>query len=518
MNHPDPRAPDQAQRQTPTNVEAELQLFYELTRLSKSLVDLTAVANRQLSLLVTLQHENSSLRHGVDQLQHEVGELGAAALPAVHRHESGARNELRERLVWYSTWSAQAPLSSEPLVSVIIPTRNRRLLLEAALDSLLDQTYGNWEAVVVDDASNDDTAEFVHGRAASDPRFKLVEADGNGCAAARQQGLGAATGKLLAYLDDDNLMANGWLRAVAEFFGRRSDVDVAYGAQIRSESTVDAPESEPHVLFEPFDEIRLTEGNYIDTGVIAHRAGLGVEHPSGVKGVDDWRFVLDLAEQTTPHELPVIASIYLPFATERDSRRPEQYRSEEDVRSHSAHRRRHDDRFVIAALRSTRSASSHETNSVLPSMTRLDGEILVFVLIALSRRYANSLRVLGSGVPNLEPALVHLLQVAGVHTDWQHLEPDQNPLADSDLHRAVHAALIAGDVSRDVPAAMRSRLDDDGFVLMHLNDNTAAPVFEDFATVARIGHRLWIASPTETDLARVVPLRGLIEGDTPAEI
>ena len=150
-------------------------------------------------------------------------------------------------------------------------------------DSLHDQTYDNWEAVVVDDASDDDTAEYVRRRATVDSRLKLVEADGNGCAAARQKGLGAATGELLAYLDDDNLMANGWLRAVAEFFGRRTDVDVAYGAQIRLEAP-NATGSEPQVLFEPFDEIRLTEGNYIDTGVIAHRAGLGVEHPAGVRG------------------------------------------------------------------------------------------------------------------------------------------------------------------------------------------------------------------------------------------
>jgi len=515
MDETDPTTADQ--RRTLGHVDAQLQLLHELTRLSKSQIDLTAVANRQLSLIAALQHDSASLRHRVDQLHHEVGELRAAARHAVRRQESRMPNELRERLVWYPTWSAQAPLSSEPLVSVIIATRNRRPLLEVALDSLLGQTYGNWEAVVVDDASDDDTADFVRRRAASDSRLKLVEADGNGCAAARQQGLEAAAGELLAYLDDDNMMVNGWLRAVAEFFGRRTDVDVAYGAQIRLEAP-NATGSEPQVLFEPFDEIRLTEGNYIDTGVIAHRAGLGVEHPAGVRGVDDWRFLLDLAEQTTPHELPVIASIYLPVATERESRRPDQYRSEEDVRAHSAHRRRHDDPFVTAALRSTRSESSHEMDSVLPTMTRLDGEILVFVLIALSRRYDNRLRVLASGAPHLAPAIVLLLQHAGIRTDWQNLEPGQNPHATGDLHTAVHAALIAGDVSRGAPAAVRSRVDDDGFVLVHQNDDTAAPVFDDFATVARIGHRLWIASPTETDLARVVPLRGLIEGDTPTQL
>lgn len=124
-----------------------------------------------------------------------------------------------------------------------------------------------------------------------------------------------------------------------------------------------------------------------------------------------------------PAQLPVIASIYLPVATERESRRPDQYRSEEDVRAHSAHRRRHDDPFVTAALRSTRSESSHEMDSVLPTMTRLDGENLVFVLIALSRRHDNRLRVLAPGAPHLAPAIVRLLQHAGIRTDWQNLEP-----------------------------------------------------------------------------------------------
>jgi len=102
-----------------------------------------------------------------------------------------------------------------------------------------------------------------------------------------------------------------------------------------------------------------------------------------VRGVDDWRFVLDLAKQTTPHELPLFASIYLPFATERESRRTDRDRSEEDVRAHSARRPHHDDRFVTAALRSTRSAFSHGMDALLPTMTRLDREILLFVLIAL---------------------------------------------------------------------------------------------------------------------------------------
>jgi len=70
------------------------------------------------------------------------------------------------------------------------------------------RTVINWEAIVVDDASHDDTAEFVSRRASSDPGNKLFEGDVGGCATPRQQCLEAATGELLAYLDDGNLIAD----------------------------------------------------------------------------------------------------------------------------------------------------------------------------------------------------------------------------------------------------------------------------------------------------------------------
>ncbi len=205
--------------------------------------------------------------------------------------EYRGRGQLLSDLMWYPTWSETAPVIGEPLISVVMPTRNRRTLLERALQSLQQQTYEKWEAIVVDDASSDDTASFVRSLEASDTRIRLIKADGSGCAAARQRALLEANGQVLAYLDDDNLMGRGWLRAVAEFLGRNEAVDVVYGAQLRLEGGAD---SQPFVLFEPYDEVRLAESNFIDAGVIAHRAGLSVQHTAGVRGVDDWRFLLDL--------------------------------------------------------------------------------------------------------------------------------------------------------------------------------------------------------------------------------
>ena len=95
----------------------------------------------------------------------------------------------------------------EPLVSVIIPTWNRVYCLANAIDSLVAQTYPNWEAIVVDDGSTDNTASLLAERYGSDRRIRCVYQDNGGAAAARNYGLRLATGDYIAFLDSDDVWA-----------------------------------------------------------------------------------------------------------------------------------------------------------------------------------------------------------------------------------------------------------------------------------------------------------------------
>ena len=89
------------------------------------------------------------------------------------------------------------------LISVIIPTYNRRHTLPRAIDSTLAQTHKDLELIIVDDLSTDDTLNYL--RSISDPRLKIVALDKNGGAGrARNKGLEVATGALLAYQDSDD--------------------------------------------------------------------------------------------------------------------------------------------------------------------------------------------------------------------------------------------------------------------------------------------------------------------------
>ena len=91
-----------------------------------------------------------------------------------------------------------------PLVSVIIPAWNAENVLGEALASVRDQTWPNWEALIVDDGSTDGTAMAAERFVESDPRFRLIRQSHMGVSAARNAGLRDARGELIAFLDADD--------------------------------------------------------------------------------------------------------------------------------------------------------------------------------------------------------------------------------------------------------------------------------------------------------------------------
>ena len=95
-------------------------------------------------------------------------------------------------------------MTASPLVSVIIPTYNHVHFLREALESVCAQTYTNWEAVVINNYSEDNTVEVVESF--NDPRIRLENFRNNGViAASRNRGIALARGKYLAFLDSDDL-------------------------------------------------------------------------------------------------------------------------------------------------------------------------------------------------------------------------------------------------------------------------------------------------------------------------
>jgi glycosyltransferase involved in cell wall biosynthesis len=93
----------------------------------------------------------------------------------------------------------------EPTVSVIIPAYNAAAHIGRTLESLRAQTWADFEAIIVDDGSKDDTAEVVCAMVKRDARFRLIQQSNGGVAAARNRAIAEARGRYLANLDADDM-------------------------------------------------------------------------------------------------------------------------------------------------------------------------------------------------------------------------------------------------------------------------------------------------------------------------
>ena len=91
------------------------------------------------------------------------------------------------------------------LVTCITPTYNRSKLLKEAIESTIAQTYQNWELIIVDDGSTDDTEEVVNQYIKKDNRIKYFKNPQKGGSAARNYGVNIAKGEYIAFLDDDDV-------------------------------------------------------------------------------------------------------------------------------------------------------------------------------------------------------------------------------------------------------------------------------------------------------------------------
>ena len=107
-----------------------------------------------------------------------------------------------------------------PLVSVIIPTYNRDWIVKEAIDSVLAQDFNDYELIVVDDGSDDRTPEIL---AAYEDQLTMIRQANSGVSAARNRGIAAAAGRLIAFLDSDDLWLPQKLSAQVKFFADHPD-------------------------------------------------------------------------------------------------------------------------------------------------------------------------------------------------------------------------------------------------------------------------------------------------------
>lgn len=136
--------------------------------------------------------------------------------------------------------------------SVIIPTYNRAKFLTRAIDSIVAQTYTDWELLIVDDGSTDNTKDLVTDYCRADVRIKYIYQQNQRVSEARNNALGQATGNYICFLDSDDEYKNNHLQTFAEVINAGKANNLLYTKFISVENGVEQ-------VFEPDGNTAATD-------------------------------------------------------------------------------------------------------------------------------------------------------------------------------------------------------------------------------------------------------------------
>lgn len=185
-----------------------------------------------------------------------------------------------------------------PLVSIIVPCYNQERFIAAALDSLLAQTYPNWEAIIVNDGSTDLSEQIVLDYCRTDSRFVLISQPNKGLSGARNTGITSAKGAYVGFLDADDAYLPDKLARQVEFLEATAEVDVVYGDYFRGDSKL-----VPYTLVsQPLPTIALSEAliyrNWFDVNSPLLRRSIVDEvgpFDEVLKSAEDWDYWIRVA-------------------------------------------------------------------------------------------------------------------------------------------------------------------------------------------------------------------------------
>lgn len=191
--------------------------------------------------------------------------------------------------------------TNSPLISIVIPTYNHAEFLKAAIDSVVSQTYTNWQAIIVNNFSDDNTIQIVSDF--KDERIYLVNFRNDGViAASRNEGIRSATGEFVAFLDsDDTWKPEKLARCAVELLAGRDIVchgELWTGKDQRPRVVMYGPRSRATYIK------LLYRGNCISTSATIVRRSLLTqlngfdERPSFITA-EDYDLWMRLAELTT---------------------------------------------------------------------------------------------------------------------------------------------------------------------------------------------------------------------------
>ena len=198
----------------------------------------------------------------------------------------------------------------EPLVSIITPCYNSSVFIAATLNSVITQEYKNWELIVVDDKSSDDTCKIVKAFASRHHNIRLVAlAKNDGVANARNIGLKEAKGKYVAFLDSDDIWLDDKIGRQVAYMEQKS-LAMTFCAYKRINETGDIISSEIAVPFSVSYKQLLAHNVIIFSTSMTLNSTIG-DLKFKNAGHEDWIFWLDLFKKCGQgYGIPEVMAFY----------------------------------------------------------------------------------------------------------------------------------------------------------------------------------------------------------------
>lgn len=192
------------------------------------------------------------------------------------------------------------------LVSVIMPTYNRASIIKKAIDSVIQQSHKNFELLICDDGSTDNTKEIV-AQYLSDSRVRFFQLNHVGVSGARNKGLEMARGEIIAYLDSDNTWDRDFIKTMLVFMDH-GKLDAAY-------SSIHAVDDQVKTICyrgDNFDWEECLKENYIDMNAFVHtrKQSMSLRFDENLKRLVDWDFILRITKDTRVSHIPYLGVTY----------------------------------------------------------------------------------------------------------------------------------------------------------------------------------------------------------------
>ncbi|WP_034721888.1 glycosyltransferase family 2 protein [Chryseobacterium sp. UNC8MFCol] len=178
-----------------------------------------------------------------------------------------------------------------PTISIIVPCYNQAIYLDECLQSVLDQTYGNWECIIVDDGSPDNTKEVTEKWIEKDNRFIYLHKENGGLSSARNAGIEAAKGAWILPLDADDKISNRYLELAAKEFDKQYTIIYCKAKKFGSVNEFwELPD---------FSHLALAQTNIIFCTAFFKKQSweeVGGYDTHMLYGLEDWEFWISLLE------------------------------------------------------------------------------------------------------------------------------------------------------------------------------------------------------------------------------